>query len=378
MATNRRTCGVRTGGLPAAVLFCVLAAGATARAARIKDITTIEGVRANHLYGFGLVIGLAQTGDGGDFTSEVARNMLKNLRVGRGLSDVDSGNLSAVVVTAELPPFARKGTRINVTVSAFDKSQSLRGGTLLLTPLMGPDGKVYAVAQGAISTGGFNFSGAAASVSQGHPTVGMVPNGAIVEKEVPVHFLREGRLTFCLRAPDFITAARIAQAVNRAAAEHARARVVDAGTVEVLLDAAAPPADLMRRIGEIQMLEVEPDARAVVVINERTGTVVAGHNVGISAVAIAHGNLTVITREEKQVSQPSALSGGQTTTVDRTSIDIHDTALRGGKLNPVQGGATVSDVARALNNLGASPRDIISIFQALKEAGALHAELRIM
>jgi len=243
---------------------------------------------------------------------------------------------------------------------------------------MGPDGKVYAVAQGAISTGGFNFSGAAASVSQGHPTVGMVPNGAIVEKEVPAHFLREGRLTFCLRAPDFITAARIAQAVNRAAAEHARARVVDAGTVEVLLDAAAPPADLMRRIGEIQMLEVEPDTRAVVVINERTGTVVAGHNVGISAVAIAHGNLTVITREEKQVSQPSALSGGETTTVDRTSIDIRDTALRGGKLNPVQGGATVSDVARALNNLGASPRDIISIFQALKEAGALHAELRIM
>ena len=364
--------------LVAAVALAALGA-APLRAARVKDITTVKGIRSDPLYGFGLVVGLARTGDGGDFTSAMARNLLENLRVGRGLPEVDSGNLSAVVVTAELPPFARKGTRINVTVSAFDKTKSLRGGTLLLTPLVGPDGETYAVAQGPVSTGGFDFGGAAAGIAQGHPTVGMIPNGATVEREVPARFLEGNRVTLCLQTPDFMTAARIARAVNEATDRRAQARVVDAATVEVRLDPLASPDEAMRQLGEIQMLPVAPDARAVVVVNERTGTVVAGQDGGISTVAISHGSLTVITQESPEVSQPAPFSRtGETAVVPRTDIAVMDQALRRGNLTVVPGGTTVSEVARALNLLGAGPRDIIAIFQAIKEAGALHAELRIM
>jgi len=281
-----------------------------------------------------------------------------------------------VVVTAELPPFAQKGSRIDITVSALDESTSLRGGTLLLTPLTGADGQVYAVAQGALSVGGFSFGGAAASVQQAHPTVGRVPNGAIVEQAVPTHFLQDGAVTLLLDYADFATAERIAAAVQRGAG--AQTTVLDAGRVRVDLPKDASRDDAMRTIADLQLLEVQPDTAAVVVINERTGTIVAGQNVSISTVAVSHGNLTVITQEAPQVSQPAPLSTGHTEVVPRTGVHVLESPIKEGGLTVLNQGATVSDVARALNLLGASPRDIISIFQALKEAGALHAELRII
>jgi len=350
---------------------------APSQAARIKDISTVRGVRGNQLFGFGLVVGLAGTGDGSSFTSEVAKNMLLKLRVGRGLSDVPAGNMAAVMVTTELPPFARKGTQIDVTVSTIDECKSLRGGTLLLTPLSGADGQVYAVAQGPLSVGGFTFGGAAANVQQGHPTVGRIPGGANIEREVPAGFVDHGLVTLCLRRPDFTTALRLAEVINDST--DAEAEVADAGTVRVQLAAAATQNQLMEQIGEIQMLEVHPDSRAIVVVNERTGTVVAGQNVSISSMAISHGNLTVITQEMPEVSQPAAFSEtGETVQVPRTEMRIIETPLKEGGLTVLNRSTTVSEVARALNLLGASPRDIISIFQAIKEAGALHAELRIM
>jgi len=366
---------------PASTVLVALAllAGviAPAYATRIKDITTVKGIRSNQLYGFGLVIGLAGTGGSSDFTSEVARNMLLRMQVARGLSDLDSSNLAAVIVTAELPPFAPEGTTIDVTVSALDESKSLRGGTLLLTPLTGADGGTYAVAQGPITVGGFAFGGAAATAQQGHPTVGRIPNGATVEREVQTHFLKDGSITLCLRAPDFVTAARVAQAVNTTTL--CQATVVDAGSVRVRLPKWAATGELMQHIGAVQSLDVQPDGVAVVVINERTGTVVAGQNVGISSVAVSHGNLTVITQELPQVSQPRELAGGTTEKVDRTAMTIiEDPLQQETSMTVLDPGTTVADVAKALNLLGASPRDIIAIFQAIKEAGALHAELRIM
>jgi flagellar P-ring protein precursor FlgI len=373
----RRTAARLTSALLTAALLLTWCQG-TAGAARIKDITSVKGIRPNHLYGFGLVFGLAGTGAGSELTGEVARNLLEKLRVGRGLSDVDASNLAAVMVTAELPPFARKGSAVDVTVSAFDETQSLRGGTLLLTPLYGADGEVYAVAQGPITVGGFAFGGAAATVQQGHATVGRIPGGAIVEQEVATHFIEAGAVTLSLHSPDFATATRIAEAIRSGA--RLQAEVLDAGTVRVPLPAALGPDELMRHISEVQMLEVEPDHSAVVVINERTGTVVAGQNVTISSVAVSHGNLTVVTQELPEVVQPTPFSEGTTETVPRTALRIIESPLPGqqGGMAVLNRGTTVSEVARALNLLGATPRDIISIFQAVKEAGALHAELRIM
>lgn len=379
MNRKRRISAGRRGLLSAAcALACLAALSLPAEAARIKDITSIEGIRSNQLYGFGLVFGLAGTGGTGDFTGEVAQNVLEKLRVGRGLSELDPANMGAVIVTAHLPPFAKKGTTIDVTVSALDESKSLRGGTLVLTPLVGADGNVYAVAQGAVSVGGFAFGGAAATVQQGHPTVGRIPNGAIVECEVPTTFVHDGAITLSLYTPDFATASRMAAAIETEAG--ARSVVVDAGTVRVQLTPSLGRNEMMQQISDLQMLEVVPDAQAVVVINERTGTVVAGQNVGISVVAVSHGNLTVITQELPEVVQPLPFSRGTTEVVPRTDITIIESPLpdQEGGLTVINRGTTVSEVARALNLLGASPRDIIAIFQAIKEAGALHAELRIM
>ncbi|MGD2175973.1 MAG: flagellar basal body P-ring protein FlgI [Candidatus Brocadiaceae bacterium] len=365
----------RAAGLVLIAALCA-ALCAPVSAARIKDITTVEGVRPNQLYGFGLVVGLAGTGSGSDFTSDVAENMLLKMRVGRGVSDLDAQNMAAVIVTAGLPPFAKKGSTLDVTVSALDEAESLRGGTLLLTPLSGADGQVYAVAQGPITVGGFAFGGAAAAVQQGHPTVGRIPNGATVEKEVETSFIQDSSVTLLLRTPDFATATRIAEAVREAS--RARSKVLDAGRVRVSLPGALDPEEVMELLSQVQMLEVAPDSPAVVVINERTGTVVAGQNVTIATVAVSHGNLTVITQELPQVSQPPALSGGDTRVVPRTAMRILEYPLQEGGLSVLNKGTTVSEVARALNMLGASPRDIIAIFQAIEEAGALHAELRIM
>ena len=361
----------------AAMLVCVCVAAASVRAARIKDLASVQGVRSNQLYGFGLVVGLAETGSGSEFSARFARHMLLRNSISRGLPELEADNLAAVTVTAELPPFARPGTEIDVTVSALDEATSLRGGTLILTPLQGPDGRVYAVAQGPVTVGGFSFQGAAAEVQQGHPTAGRIPNGAIVERRVETSFVEDGSVRLCLRQPDFTTADRIASAIDRRLS--LEARPLDAGVVEVELGDALRRADVMRRVRRVEQLQVQPDAEAVVVINERTGTVVAGSQVSLSRVAISHGNLTVITEEMPQVSQPAPLSPlAMTRVVPRTQMRVEESPVEGGGLNVLRQSATVGDLARALNQLGVGPRDIITIFQALKQAGALHAKLEIM
>ncbi len=345
---------------------------------RIKDITNVGGVRQNQLTGMGLVVGLNGTGGTTPITRRFAINMLQ--RFGqrsdptlRALLETNTqqktDNISVVVVTAELPAFAREGSRIDVFVSAFDDAESLQGGTLIMTPLLGADGQAYAVASGAVSIGGFSFSGEAASVQKNHPTTGRIPNGAIVELETPTPIGAFGLVTLHLKTPDFETARRITDAINVFTA--GCARTVDAAVVEV----AVPPeyqTDVPGFLGSIGNLTVTPDVPARVVINERTGTVIVGDQVRLSRVLITHANLAVITAETPQVSQPAPFSDGQTTTVPRTEISVQEEEAR---VNVIEETATVSDLAAALNSLGVSPRDLSAIFQMLKESGSLHAEL---
>lgn len=345
-----------------------LAAPADAEAdVRIKDITSLEGVRSNNLTGIGLVIGLQGTGGRGSATSDVVQNMLRRFNL-NGLN-LKTNSVSLVAVTADLPIFAKPGSRIDVTVSCIDDAKSLQGGTLLLTPLIGIDDKVYALASGAVSIGGFVFGGQAATAQKNHPTVGRIPVGAVVEEAVKPNYIHAGCIRFLLFNDDFETAHRIADAINHVVPNSAIA--IDGGTVKVAL----PPRALhnpSQFIGLVGSLRVTPDTRARVIINERTGTVVVGENVRIAAVSLAHANLAVITGENPQVSQPAPFSDGETTVVPRTDIDVieENSALR--TLNePV----TVGDLARALNALGVTPRDLSSIFQSLKSNGALHAEL---
>jgi flagellar P-ring protein precursor FlgI len=346
------------------VLGSVLALAAPAQAgARIKDITDLEGARNNQLYGFGLVVGLNGTGGRSRFTQQVAVDMMKRLCVVskiafQQLTDNTfvSPNISAVMVTAEIGPFARIGSRLDVTVSVLDDATSLQGGTLLFTPLHGADGVVYAIAQGPLSVGGFVFGGAAASAQKNYVSVARIPGGALVEHEARGEVLCKGRVHLLLKNADYATARSVAAVINQWMPGHALP--LDAGTIEVVV----PP-------------EVLTDAPARVVINERTGTVVAGENVKIATVAIAHGNLAIVTREAPQVSQPNGFSQGRTVVVPRTQIGVTEQPAQ---LYIAPQTVTVADLARALNALGVSPRDLISIFQAIKQAGALQAELVII
>ena len=346
---------------------------------RIKDITDIEGVQANPLYGLGLVVGLAGSGSKGLFTQQLAVDMLQKLDVSSKIvteSKLDnvlqSDNIVAVMVTAKLPPFARRSSRIDVTVSTFDDANSLQGGTLLMTPLYGADRQVYAVAQGPISIGGFSFGGQAATAQKNHPTTGRIVGGATVEKEARAEISHDGRIGLLLRQADYATATDLARAINTKF--RGAAMVVDAGTVELIV----PPIlsnQLAKFVSDIGVLRITPDLPARVIINERTGTVVAGERVRIATVAIAHGNLKITTSESPQVSQPAPFSRGQTTVVNRTQVDVVEQEAR---LQVIDQAVTVADLARALNSLGVTPRDLIAIFQALKQHGALHAELIIM
>jgi flagellar P-ring protein FlgI len=284
-----------------------------------------------------------------------------------------SSSLSAVMVTAEIGPFARKGSRLDLTVSALDDARSLQGGTLIMTPLRGADGDVYAVAQGPVSINGFGASGQAASTQKNHLNVGRIPNGATVEREALGEFVRHGKLRLLLKEPDFNTARLIARAVNERFP--ATAVAVDAGAVQV-----CPPLDKLANVtafvSEVGLFEVTPDVPARVVINERTGTVVAGEHVTVSTTAVAHGNLFIVTAETPEVSQPLTFGrNAATVVVPRTQVGITEQKPR---MSVVPRAVTVADVARALNALGVSPRDLIAIFQALKQAGALHAEIVII
>ncbi len=360
-------------------MVCVtLISGALTPAAcaevRIKDIADVEGIRENQLIGYGLVVGLNGTGDklnNNVFTRESLIGMLERLGVNTRdqVTALSTKNLAAVMVTANLPAFARSGSRIDIAVSALGDATNLTGGTLLVTPMLAADGEVYAVAQGALSTGAIAARGAASSVTRGVPTAGRIANGATVEREVPFTFGKDGSLRLGLRNPDLTTARRIAAVINKTVGPIARA--TDPRTV--LLDFAG--RDPLDTLGAIEDLRVEPDTAAVVVIDEASGIIVMGANVRISTVAIAQGNLTIRVTETPLVSQPNPFSNGTTTTVPRTNIQVDDGHDK--KLGIISAGPTLRDLVASLNALGVGPRDMISILQAIKSAGALQAELEV-
>ena len=360
-------------------LILVLGGPAFCRAdVRVKDITTVSGVRANQLVGMGLVTGLNGTGGKNPETRQFAVNMLQRfgLRADptiraqlRNDSKLKTASLSVVVVTADLPAFAKKGSTLDVTVSTFDDASSLQGGQLIMTPLMGVDGEVYAVASGPVSIGGFSFEGDAGSVQKNHPTTGRLAGGATVEKETCSPVGEDGFVSLLLLEPDYETASRIGQAINIVYPE--AARVTDAGTVEVMVP-IQHEGDVPTFLSLIGQMPVRPDIKAKVVINERTGTVVIGAKVKLSPVLITHANLAVITSEAPVVSQPAPFSEGETAIVPRTDLEVIEEKS---PVTVIDETATVGDLARALNALGVTPRDLSSIFQQLKAAGALHAEL---
>jgi flagellar P-ring protein precursor FlgI len=339
---------------------------------RIKDIADVEGIRENQLIGYGLVVGLNNTGDKLDnsvFTRESLIGMLERLGVNTRdqVSKLETKNIAAVMVTADLPAFARSGSRIDVAVSALGDATNLTGGTLLVTPMLAADGEVYAVAQGAVATGAVSARGGATSVTRGVPTAARIANGATVEREVAFHLDKSNALRLGLRNPDLTTARRIAVAINKVLGPVAKA--TDPRTVSLDL-AGRDPIDTLATLED---LRVEPDSPAIVVIEEASGTIVMGANVRISTVAIAQGNLTIRVTETPEVSQPAPFSGGTTTVVPRTQVQVDDQHDR--KLGILQGSVTLRDLVASLNALGIGPRDMISILQSIKAAGALQADL---
>jgi flagellar P-ring protein precursor FlgI len=339
---------------------------------RIKDIADVEGVRDNQLVGYGLVVGLNGTGDRLDsavFTRQSLIGMLERLGVNTRDQEakLQTKNVAAVMVTASLPAFARTGGRIDVSVSALGDAKDLTGGTLLVTPLLGADGEVYAVAQGTLATGAISAKGQGAAVTRNIPTSARIANGATIEKELPFQLGAKPTLRLGLRNPDLTTARRMADAINRAIGGGARA--TDPRTVSLAL-VGRDPLDVL---GRIEDLRIEPDSPATVVIDEASGTIVMGANVRISTVAIAQGNLTIRVTETPQVSQPGPLSNGRTVVTPQTSIQVDTQSDK--RLGILQGGVTLRDLVGSLNSLGVGPRDMISILQSIKTAGALQADL---
>ncbi|MFL5257839.1 MAG: flagellar basal body P-ring protein FlgI [Rhodopila sp.] len=356
------------------LLLSVCFTAATRADVRIKDIADIEGVRENQLIGYGLIVGLNGTGDklnNNVFTRESLIGMLERLGVNTRdqVSALSTKNIAAVMVTAQLPAFARSGSRIDVSISALGDATNLTGGTLLVTPLLAADGEVYAVAQGAISTGAIAARGAASSVTRGVPTAGRISNGATVEKEVPYRLDKSSGLRLGLRNPDLTTAQRIGTAINKVFGRIAK--VTDPRTVQLDLSGREP----IETLATIENLRVEPDNSAIVVIDEASGTIVMGANVRISTVAIAQGNLTIRVTETPETTQTDSFLGTATTTVPRTNIQIDDQHDR--KVGVLSSGVTLRDLVASLNALGVGPRDLISILQSIKAAGALQAELQV-
>ena len=360
-----------------ALLFLALAAACAAHAERIKDLAQVAGVRENQLVGYGLVVGLNGTGDDTKkksvFTRESLIGMLERLGVNARSADLETKNVAAVMVTANLPPFARQGAKVDVTVSALGDASSLQGGTLLVTPMLGADGEVYVVAQGQITIGGFSAAGAAESVLRGVPTSGRIANGGIVEREVAFDIQGLPEINLSLRNPDFTTAQRIAKAVNEATGRYV-AFARDSGTVA--LDVGAAGGDAAALLAQVEGLPIEPDLPARVVIDETTGVIVMGENVRINKVAVAQGNLTIRITETPQVSQPNPFSNtGVTVVVPRTNVQVEEDANR--KLAVLNSGVTLEELVAGLNSLGVSPRDMISILQTIKTAGALQADIMV-
>jgi flagellar P-ring protein precursor FlgI len=360
------------------VLAVTLWSSAALAQARIKDISSFEGVRDNLLIGYGLVVGLDGTGDDLDsavFTRESLIGMLQRLGVNARNEDLDTDNVAAVMVTANLPAFSRQGSRIDIDVSALGDAESLLGGTLLVTPLLGADGEVFAVGQGPVQIGGFSAQGNGQSITKGVPTAGRIPNGAIIEREIGFELRQLETVKLSLRNPDFTTAQRIANAIN-AHAGTAAAASLDSGTVQLHVPERYR-GNMVAFLTDIEQLPIRTDQPAKVVIDERSGVIVMGEKVRISTVAIAQGNLTIRVTETPQVSQPNAFSEtGDTVVVDRTDIEVDEQGDR--RLGIVGSGVSLQDLVNGLNALGVGPRDMITILQAVKAAGALQAEIEVM
>lgn len=357
----------------AVILLILTGLSAQAGTIRIKDLVEFDGVRGNDLIGYGLVVGLNGTGDGirnAPFTEDIMSNILERLGVNITGEQFRPKNVAAVFVTASLPPFARAGARIDVTVSAIGDAKSLLGGTLIMTPLNAADGEIYAVSQGTVIAGGASAEGDGATVTQGVPTSGVIPAGARVERELEFDFTKLKSIRLALRTPDFTTAERIENAINQNFGRTV-SRMLDSGTVVVDIKAtrAISPA---HALGDIENLLVQPERKARVVVDQRSGTIVMGEDVRISRVAVSQGNLTLRIQEKPLVVQPNPFTNGQAIVVPRTEAEIQEEPGTG--LAEVDGGTSLSEVIAGLNALGVSPRDMIDILKSIKAAGALHAD----
>lgn len=344
-------------------------------AARVKDITYLKGVRENQLIGYGLVVGLQGTGDGtsSQFTMQSLATMLNNLGIGIDASTINVKNVAGVIVTAFLPPFAKMGAKLDIMVSSLGDAKSLKGGTLLLTPLKGADGQVYAVAQGAVTIGGFSEEKAGASTTKNHPTVGKIPGGGSIEKELSFDFSMTKELTYSLHSADFTTANRVARAINKEL-RGSFAQAKDSATIVVQIPDNMKD-QIVQLVSQIEVIKVNPDVMAKVVVNERTGTVVVGQDVRISTVAIAHGSLTISIQPNISVSQPEGFSEGTTTVTAEPTIEVKE---QQNNLAILPSSVSIGDLVKALNAIGVTPRDLIAVFQAIQAAGALQAELEII
>jgi flagellar P-ring protein precursor FlgI len=344
---------------------------------RVKDLVDVDGIRDNMLVGYGLVVGLNGSGDSlknAPFTQQTLQTMLERMGVNTRGETMQTKNTAAVMVTANLPPFAAQGTRIDVSVSALGDAKSLQGGTLLVTTLFGADGQIYALGQGPVAISGFTASGDAASVTRGVPTAGRISNGAIVEREIPYALAGQTSLKLSLHNPDLTTATRIASAVNAYIGSPV-AEVSDPSTVHL----AVPPTYPRGVVGlltDVEQVKVDPDEPAKVVIDEQSGVIVMGADVRISTIAIAQGNLTIRVNETPEVSQPGPFSKGTTQVVPRTQIQVDDS--KGNKMAVLHEGVSLQSLVDGLNALGVGPRDIISILQAIKAAGALQADIQVI
>ncbi|MDY0164732.1 flagellar basal body P-ring protein FlgI [Desulfobotulus sp.] len=358
------------------LLFCVffgLLLG-VAHGSRLKDMAAFQGIRSNQLVGYGIVVGLDGTGDkSSPMITQALASMMDRMGVSIDRNQINVKNVAAVMVTANLPPFSRLGSRLDVTISSMGDAKSLGGGTLLLTPLKGVDGNVYALAQGALALGGHGVVGGGAAQTKNHLQVARIAGGATVEREIPMTLNGRDRLFLSLFHPDFTTAIRVTEVINQALGQPL-ARAVDSGSVRI--DVPEHLRDSIPMfIAGIEALEVRPDMPARIVVNEKTGTVVIGENVKISTVAVAHGNLSISVREMARVSQPAPLGAGETVVTPETEIGVDEERAN---VMLLEGGATIGELVRALNAIGVTPRDMISIFQTIKAAGALQADLEIL
>jgi flagellar P-ring protein FlgI len=358
------------------VALCLLVPG-NARADKVRDLVDVVGARENQLLGYGVVTGLQGTGDdiSSPFAMQSLRALLRRLGVQVDARQIRLKNVAAVIVTANIPPFARGGSKLDVVVSSMGNAKSLRGGVLVQTPLRGADRRTYAAAQGPLVLGGFSASGGSgSSVQENIVTTGRIPNGGIIEREIKTTFAQDGKVVLAIRAPNFDTATRVAEGLNKAMGD-GTARALDGGTVEIKAPSELKnkPVELISKLGEV---DVDPGSMARVVVNERTGTIVAGGDVRLSPVAIAQGGITIAVKESKEVSQPNGgglVNAGNTAVVQRTDIETQE--QKPPALTYVNGAASLAEVAQALSTFGVTPRELGSILQALKASGALRAEI---